>query len=121
MNIRDLSRNKQLALVALVEAMVMSDGGVSEAETANIGQLASALGDDTYRDLLNEADSRFENTEALKTYLKGISEPEVRNLIYGLALQEVISAPTVNHAENALLQWLTETWNIEVKDAKSEA
>ena len=45
----ELDREQQVALVALVEAVTLSDGYVSEGEEGQISKLADALGNDHYR------------------------------------------------------------------------
>ena len=120
MEMADLSHEQQVALVAMVEATVASDGMVSESEEVQIGRIAAGLGDDTYRQLLDEAESTFPALEDLKDFLQGMENQKARELIYGTVLQEAVSHPTIDHARSELLQWLASTWNIKVEIQPAE-
>ena len=69
MTISDLSHDQQVALAALLEWVIASDGVVSAAEGQEIGLIAGELGDDTYRALLDEAEARCPDQRALKDCL----------------------------------------------------
>jgi hypothetical protein len=116
MELTQLTRKQQIALVALVEAIAMADGTVAEGEQREIGQIAAKLGDDTYRDLLNDADERFSDKEGLQEFLQAITDQGARQLIFGTAMEETMLAPSVNHAQSELLTWLREAWDITVEE-----
>jgi len=112
MTFSELNRKQQVALVSLVEAIALSDGYVSEGEEGQISKLADALGDDLYRELLEEVNERFPGTDELKTYLETVVDTDARELIYGTALEETMASPTAQHGDIALLDWLRAAWNM---------
>ncbi len=116
MKITELTNEQQVALVATIEAIAMSDGTINEGEQKTIGQIASELGVDTYRALLRDADERYPNTDALKQLLETIKDQEVRETIYGLALQDAMLSPAINHLQSKMLEWLRKTWDITVEE-----
>ena len=117
MKISELTNEQQVALVAVIEAIVMSDGTIEDGEQNTIGQIAEELGLDTYRALLRDADSRYPTTDALKQLLVTITDQEARNTIYGLAMQDAMLSPAINHLQSKMLEWLRENWDITVEEA----
>jgi hypothetical protein len=112
MELTDLDSNERLALVALIEATVQADGGVSEQEAEVLAEIVDALGESAYREAVEAADSRFEDDDDLKAFLQGIRREEARNLIYGTVLDLAMSDVVSGH-ESPLLSWLASTWNVE--------
>ena len=113
MEIGELSHEEQVALVGLLEAVTISDGTVSEGEQQEIGRVAAALGDDTYRELLDEAENRFTDWPALRACLAAIDNPQARELIYGTVMDEALVE--ANSETHARLRWLADTWDIDVE------
>ena len=116
MTLSGLSYDQKLGLVALLELFAMSDGVVTEGEAKQINKIAEGLGDEEYRELMEEADSRFEDVGMLKSSLETIKERAARELIYGLVMEEVMSAPATTHSPE-LLDWLKAEWEIIVTEA----
>ncbi len=116
MELTGLSEKHKVATVALVEAVAMADGNISEGESDTINRLATALGDEAYRGLLDEAERMFPDLQALKAYLQNITNAEERDLIFGTVLAEVMSTPATVHGQSAMLQWLAETWGIQTEE-----
>ena len=116
MKISELTSEQQVALVAIIEAIAMSDGIIAESEQETIGQIATELGIDTYRELLRDADERYPNTDALKQLLTTITDQEARETIYGLAMQDTMLSPAINHLQSKMLEWLRENWDITVEE-----
>lgn len=112
MEIRDLSHDHQVALAGLVEAVAMSDGVVSEGEAGAVGKMAAALGEDAYRQCLEEVESRFADLESLKEYLLTVTDREERELMYGVVVEEIMAIPVADHASSEILEWLRDTWNV---------
>ena len=119
MEIAELSHEQRMALVALVETMAVVDGEVSEEEEQEIGGIAEALGDETYRRLLDEAGRRFPDERRLRAFLPSITDPEARDLIYEKVVEAAQAEPPVGSERAALLEWLARTWDIRV-DVQSE-
>ena len=114
MELNELTHDERLALVALVEVVVSSDTEVSASEERQIGNLAAAFGDDAYRALVDEADERFADEDALKQFLTGITRQDARDLIYGTVLDSALPDVIDTH-ESSLLGWLATTWGVTVQ------
>lgn len=111
MTIDKLSHDQKLALVALIELVTLSDGTISEGEEKQIGLISQKLGEESYRALLDETDSRFSSEADLKAFLETIVDRESREAIYGLVMEEVINSPSVV-PQRDLLEWLESHWNV---------
>jgi len=111
MELRDLNHEERLSLVALLEQVVESEGAVSEAEVAKIERVVAALGEDEYRRLVEEVDSRFTDEASLKKFLGGVGRQDARELIYGTVL-ETAAEHTVSTPESTVLDWLAELWDV---------
>jgi hypothetical protein len=114
MELHELTHDERLALVRLVELAVGSDAEVSEGEQDQIAQLVAAFGDEAYHDLVDEADERFFDEEALKTFLAGLSRQDARELIFGTVLSSAVP-DVIDGRESSLLAWLAGTWSITVE------
>ena len=120
MELTDLNSDERLALVALIEATVRADHGVSEEEEEAIAEIIDALGEGAYREAVEAADKRFGSEADLKAFLQGIKREEARSLIYGTVLDLAMS-DVVTGSESPLLSWLASTWNVEAAiEAPSE-
>ena len=115
MTISDLNHEQQVALVALIEAVAICDGEVSEVEGKEIGKIVSALGEDQYRALLTEAETRFPTITALRDFLATIKNQDAREAIFGAALDEAMVEITFDGSDTSLLNWLAAVWGIEIK------
>ncbi len=120
MTIGELSHDQKLALVALMEAVALADGEVGEGEQKEIAAVADALGEEAYRALLDEVDSKFASIDSLKQYLTGITCPEARETVFGLVWGEAVADPTIVHEESELMQWLAQAWGIEPASPAAE-
>lgn len=114
MTIRDLNPDEQLALVALSEVTVISNRTVTDTEVAELDNLVHELGDELFHSLAEQAESRFADRETLKAFLRTISRPDARELIYGTVLTEAL-ADSMPHEEARFLEWLAGEWNITVQ------
>jgi hypothetical protein len=112
MELNDLDSNERLALVALIEATVQADHGVSQEEEEVLADIIDVLGEGAYREAVEAADRRFQSDEDLKAFLQGIRREEARSLIYGTLLDLAMSDVVSGH-ESPLLGWLASTWNVE--------
>ena len=112
MTISELTHQQLVGLVGLLEAVVMADQSVSLPEQEVLSSVVDAVGEDMYRALLEDADNRFEDLDALKAFLTEITDQDAREVIYGTVWEEAVAAPSVNHEESELLSWLATTWSI---------
>jgi hypothetical protein len=113
MELADLNQNEQLALAGLLEFVVLASGHVTEDEQIEIDSIVEALGEENYRKAVDQVDKRFPDEQALRTYLTSIDRQDARELIYGVVMEAAMT-DTVEGRESALLEWLAETWKVEV-------
>ena len=111
MELNQLTADEQIALVALLELVIESNGRVSEDEADRIDAVVGAIGEDAYRRAAAEVDSRFEGEDALRAFLPKIKRQEARELIFGTVF-ETATGDAINSQESALLEWLTDVWHI---------
>ena len=114
MELTELSDDQQVTLVGLIEALAVSERTVATEEEEEINSIAEALGDETYRLLLDEAERRFPDEPRLRAALKAIADQDARELIYEKAIDTVAMEQPVGRARSALLDWLAKAWNIQV-------
>jgi hypothetical protein len=114
MELRDLSHEERLALVALLEVVLESDRVVSDGEVADIDRVVAELGQDEYQRLVPEVDRRFPTEDELKQFLPSITRQDARELIYGTVLDTAIE-DSVDPRESELLDWLAALWNVRVE------
>lgn len=115
MTLAELTHNQQLALAALIETVAMASGRVTEGEAKRIDGIVAELGEDVYRDLLQEAEHTFGDEEELREALGDITDQEARELIYGTVLDEAMAEPTAQAVSSELLDWLRRQWHIRVE------
>ena len=111
MDLIDLSPEESLALVALSRAIARADGAITPLEGRAIALMAAELGAATYRQLFTKAAESFPDEAALKRFLASIERPEARSLIYESILA-LAAADSISEAEELLLAWLQEAWEI---------
>ena len=113
MTIQELSRDEKLALVALTEVAVISDRDITDIEVAQVEAIVDELGEDLFHELAEEAEKRFAERTALKTFLTTLVNPEARELIFATVLNENL-ANTIPHEQAEFMDWLAKTWNLRV-------
>jgi uncharacterized tellurite resistance protein B-like protein len=113
MELRDLNSDERVALAALLEYVVMASGRVTEDEQREIDDIVEALGEDAYRQAVEEVDRRFADEDAVRAFLKTIMRQEAREVIFG-AVMEAAMADAVEGRESQMLDWLASEWKIEI-------
>jgi hypothetical protein len=98
----------------LTEVAVISDRTITDTEVAQIEDIVDELGDDTFHELADEAESRFPDRSSLKAFLKTITNPDARELILGTVLSETL-ADTLPHEQAEFMDWLSREWAIQIK------
>jgi hypothetical protein len=114
MELRDLSHEERLALVALLEVVLESDRAVSDGEVADIDRVVGELGRDEYQRLVSEVDRRFPTEDELKAFLPSVTRQDARELIFGTVLDTAIE-DSVDPRESEVLDWLATLWNVRVE------
>jgi hypothetical protein len=113
-NVTSLTPDEKLALVALLKRFVSEDGEVSDDEVDAIGSVSAALGADEYRRLVDEADARLAGDDEMRTFLESITRQEARDTIYEIVF-EAAAGEALQGLEPDMLDWLAETWGIQIK------
>jgi hypothetical protein len=114
MELRDLSNEERLALVALLEMVLESHRSVSDAEVADIDRVVGELGREEYQRLVPQVDRRFPTEDDLRAFLPSITRQDAREVIYGTVLDTAIE-DAVDPRESELLEWLAGIWNVRVE------
>jgi len=112
--LNELTPEERIALVALIELLAASDARVSEDERAQIGRIATAMGEENYHLAAAEADRRFQGEEDVRSFLVTVGRPAARELIYETAL-EVAFPEAIDAGESKLLGWLARIWSLNVR------
>jgi hypothetical protein len=113
MELHDLQQSETLALVGVIERVVMADKLLNEQEEDFVRWLMDAIGQERYIDTLDALDGRY-GEDDLRDMLKEITDPDVREIIYGTVLE----ASTINAlvGENTeFMDWLAALWNLEIR------
>jgi hypothetical protein len=119
MELRDLDHDERLALLGLVQFIGESKREVTDEESESIARIVAGVGPQSYRAIAAEADERFIDEHALRTFLGQIDRPEARELIYGVVL-DVALGDTIQNSESELLDWLADEWRIQVSFDRSD-
>jgi hypothetical protein len=119
MELQDLDHDEQLALLGLVQFIGESNRDVTDEESTAIAAIVSAIGAKRYRAVASEADLRFSDEDALRSFLKKVGRPEARERIYAAVL-EVAMADTIQNSESEILGWLAREWRVPVRFESGE-
>jgi uncharacterized tellurite resistance protein B-like protein len=114
MELRDLTHDERLALVALLEWILKSDVRSTEEEYARIDGIVDGLGQEAFQALAEEVGTRFANDADLRAFLPSIARQEARELIVATVM-DVAMADAVDTRESEMLEWLADLWQVEVE------
>ena len=117
MTLDDMNREDKLTLVGLARLMVRLDHQFSQEEAGALGHLVDEFGDEQFWKLVE--DSAGVEPGVLRQRAAAISDEESQELIYG-SLYELAIAGSIDPGENDLLDWLEETWGLEVSDIEPD-
>jgi UDP-N-acetyl-D-mannosaminuronic acid transferase (WecB/TagA/CpsF family) len=114
MNLTELTRDEQTALVALIEMSLMVDRELTDAEHAQLDEIVHEMGEERFRELIEEAEKRLPDRDAMQAFLRGITRQDARELIYGTVLSGAL-LETMPHDEARFLEWLGQEWQVPVQ------
>ena len=117
MNLDDMTREEKLTLVGLARLMVRLDYQFSQEEAGALGHLIDELGDEQFWKLVE--DSAGIAPDDLRERAAGITSEDAQEMIYG-SLYEIAIAGSIDPSENDLLDWLEDTWGLEVSDIEAD-
>ena len=113
MKLRELDAGETLALVALMQTVVLSDGKVSPAEAQAVPRLVEEIGDDRYRRAFTAATQQLAHESSLKAFLGAVRRPAARAIIYETVMA-LARTDGVVREERRLLDWLASAWQLDV-------
>jgi len=114
LELKDLTDDERLALVALLERVVEADSYVTDSEVTHVHSVVAAVGEDAYEAAAEEADRRFTSHEELRRFLANITRVEARELIYETLIEAALADAPVK-AESEFLDWVASAWNIQTR------
>jgi len=109
MKLSDLDADETLALVALMKAIVLTDGNVSAEEAEVVPDLIEEIGSERYQQSYTVAVQRLADDVSLKAFLGEIRRPEARRLILD-TVSRLARIDGLSDGERALLAWVSSTW-----------
>ena len=109
MEIKDLSQEERLVLVALVERVVQADGEYTTEEAGEVAKVSIAMGLETYNAAVQQARELLDTTEAIQAAAQKVQRPEARELIL-TAVQDLAVVDEVSREELQVVDWLAELW-----------
>jgi uncharacterized tellurite resistance protein B-like protein len=111
-SVTELTHDETLALINLLKRVIEADHRLALGESVLLQQLADRMGRHSFNQLADEARSRFPTLDALKAHLATIARPAARALIYETAKDMANADSDRAPAEEALLGWLAQLWDI---------
>lgn len=110
MNLKDLTRDEQLALGGLVRLMIRADGVFSEEEEERVNAIGEELGGvDLFWKMISDSAQAFRSDEDVRVAAIAITRTDARELVLGV-LSSVAVADTVSAAEQGLIDALRAAW-----------
>lgn len=109
--LKDLAGNDQVALAALLRLMVRLDGRFTDAEQEALGDLALAMGERRFWQVMDEAAQRLPDEESIRKAATQVTDQTSRETLY-VALVRVAESDVIQSTEAGLLAWLREQWSI---------
>ena len=113
MKLADLSQPEKEAFAALIRLLVRADSAFSADEAAELRELASEVGESEFDALMEDAATWEDDEDDVKQRATAVERQDIREEIYG-ALYVIATSGGTDERENDLLDWLAETWNLEI-------
>lgn len=120
MKLADMNDAEKQALGSLVRVMVQVDGSFSPDESEELADAADDLGAEEFWKLVERAGELDLSEKAVKAAAVGVQRREVQEAIYGV-LFSVAVAGSIDARETELLDWLAETWGLEITDVADDS
>lgn len=113
MELKELQHSDLIALVGVMERVVMADKLLNEQEEEFVRWLMHSVGEEQYIDALDEFDGQY-GDEDLRSLLESITDPAVREVIYGTVL-EASSINALVGENTEFMDWLATLWHLEIR------
>lgn len=110
MNLRDLTRDEQLALGGLVRLMIRADGVFTPEEEERVGAIGDELGGgELLWKIVSDSAQAFRDDAEVRRAAVAITRTDARELLLGV-LTSVAVADTVAPSEQGLIDALRAAW-----------
>lgn len=111
MDLKDLTRDEQLALGGLVRLMIRADGVFTKEEEERVGAIGDELGGGAllWR-IVSDSAQAFRSDSDVRRAGAAIERPDARELVLGI-LTSVAVADTVTPGEQGLIDALRAAWH----------
>jgi len=116
MTLKELTRDEQLVLLALVRLMIQQDGQFSAEEAAELQTITDELGEEDFWSLAQQAAEKMQDEAAIRHHAERVTRPAAHALIYG-TLFDLAAQGSIVSDEGALLEWLQSVWQLEAATA----
>lgn len=110
----DLTDEEAHAFVVLVRTVARADGGVSDAERAQLASFAAEMGEERFWPLVEQTRGAT-GRPAVEQAARQVARPSARELIFATLTDLAISG-TIVEPEAAVLDWLADLWNLQVRN-----
>jgi uncharacterized tellurite resistance protein B-like protein len=112
MNLKDLTRDEQLALGGLVRLMIRADGVFTQEEEERVSAIGDELGGgELLWKIVSDSAQAFRTDADVRRAAAAIARDEARDLVLGI-LTSVAVADTVTPGEQGLIDSLRAAWNL---------
>ena len=108
----ELTREEDLALIGLLKAVIQADKKLSFEESEELERVAALVGADRFHERVSEAKALFITLDDIKEHARQVEREPARQLIFNLLL-EMAKRDEVVPEEEELLSWIAELWGVE--------
>jgi uncharacterized tellurite resistance protein B-like protein len=113
--LKDLTLEERIALVALLDLVVAADRDHTDDEAEAVRALIARVGEESYQEAVDAHDERFGDDDGdLRAFLESLGRQEARETIYEAVL-EVAMPDAIGPSEAELLDWLAKAWGVTVR------
>lgn len=111
LELKELSEEERIALVALLQRVIAVDGRTGDEEAEHLRAVVAAIGKKSFQQASAIVDERFVEDEQLWNFVATVTRREARALIYESVLEAVL-ADVPHSDESQVLQQLSKLWHI---------
>lgn len=108
----ELTREEDLALIGLLKAVIQADKKLSFEESEELNRVAGLMGSDRFHERVTEAKQIFQTLASIKDHARKVERQPARQLIFNMLL-EMAKRDEVIPEEEELLGWLSDLWGVE--------
>lgn len=110
METHDLTREEQIALVAMARHLVLIDGALSDSELFELIRIGFEMGKDVFEAALDATESWFHDREQVLHYAENVLENAARARVLS-ELARIAHSDAITRDEMAFMKALRERWH----------